>query len=58
MILKSIGLTILLASLSVINIGMAQTAKDDVKDAGQDIKQAGKSTGAAAKKTAKARRRR
>ena len=53
MILKSFGLMILLASLSVVN-GLAQTAKDDIKDAGQDIKQAGKSTGSAAKKTAKA----
>ena len=53
MTLKSFGLMILLASLSVVN-GLAQTAKDDIKDAGQDIKQAGKSTGSAAKKTAKA----
>jgi ABC-type lipoprotein release transport system permease subunit len=53
MILKSFGLMILLVSLSVVN-GLAQTAKDDIKGAGQDIKQAGKSTGSAAKKTAKA----
>lgn len=54
MILKGFWLTILLASLSVLNIGLAQTAKDDVKSAGQDIKQAGKSTGSAAKKTGRA----
>ena len=54
MIIKSFGLTILLASFSLVNIGLAQTAKDDVKGAGQDIKQAAKSTGSAAKKTGKA----
>src|SRR5437762_8931273 len=53
MILKSFGLMILLASFSLVN-GLAQTAKDDVKGAGQDIKDAAKSTGSAAKKTGKA----
>ena len=33
---------------------LAQTAKDDIKDAGKDIKQAGKATGHAAKKTGNA----
>jgi len=54
MTLKSFGLTILFAALSVVDIWRTKSAKDDVKGAGQDIKQAGKSTASAAKKTAKA----
>lgn len=54
MIIKGFWLTAILATLSVTNIGMAQTAKDDIKGAGQDIKQAGKATGSAAKKTGRA----
>jgi hypothetical protein len=54
MMTKGFWLTIILATLTVANVGMAQTAKDDIKGAGQDVKQAGKSTGSAAKKTGRA----
>jgi len=51
---KGFWLTIVLAGLSVPVVAMAQTAKDDIKRAGQDIKKAGKATGSAAKKTGSA----
>ncbi len=44
--------TIVIASFA--GIAEAQTAKDDIKDAGQDVKEAGKATGSAAKKTGRA----
>src|SRR5690348_18470002 len=52
MTLKSCGLTILFAALSVVNMGREQSAKDVVKGAGQEIKNDSKSTGSTAKKKA------
>ena len=40
--------------LSSATLTFAQTAKDDIKKAGQDVKEAGKATGEAAKHTGKA----
>ena len=41
------------AALCVVGAN-AQSAKDDIKDAGSDVKEAGKATGEAAKKTGSA----
>jgi len=51
---KGFWVKIVLAGLSLAAVAMAQTAKDDIKGAGQDIKEAGKATGSAAKKTGRA----
>ena len=51
MAIKGFWLITLLAGLSIATAIGAQTAKDDIKGAGQDIKTAGKATGSAAKKT-------
>jgi hypothetical protein len=51
------GLTIAFAGLSLAAIATAQTAKDDIKGAGQDVKEAGRATGSAAKKTGRATKR-
>jgi hypothetical protein len=54
MTMKNLALIFVFVGLSVATPAMAQTAKDDVKGAGQDIKEAGKATGSAAKKTGSA----
>jgi hypothetical protein len=48
MTIKSFLLTAALAASSLATLAMAQSAKDDIKDAGQEVKEAGKATGAAA----------
>jgi predicted small secreted protein len=52
--IKKFRLMTLFAALSISITATAQTAKDEIKGAGQDVKTAGKATGSAAKKTGSA----
>jgi hypothetical protein len=51
---KLIAGFVFLGALIAIPSVSAQTAKQDIKDAGKDVKEAGKATGNAAKKAGKA----
>jgi hypothetical protein len=51
---KNLAMTVFMAAaLSAVGAN-AQSAKDEIKDAGSDVKEAGKATGDAAKKTGSA----